>query len=115
MGVDRSLLACEAEGIDLAPASRIDVFGVPLGAAAKGALVTALGSLRRAGVRCDLAYGDRGMKGAMKAADRSGARFAVVLGERDLTAGEAQVKELSSGQQVAVPLADLVAHLLQRV
>ena len=113
MGVDRSLLACEAEGIDLAPASRVDVFGVPLGVAAKGALVTALGALRRAGVRCDLAYGDRGMKGAMKAADRSGARFAVVLGERDLQAGEAQVKELASGQQVAVPLADLVAHLVR--
>ena len=113
LGVDRSLLACEAEGIDLAPSARVDVFGVPLGAAAKGRLVTLLGALRRAGVRCDLAYGDRGMKGAMKAADRSGARFAVVLGERDLQAGEAQVKELTSGQQVAVPLADLVAHLVR--
>ena len=113
MGVDRSLLACEAEGIDLAPSARIDVFGVPLGAAAKARLVTVLGALRRAGVRCDLAYGDRGMKGAMKAADRSGARFAVVLGERDLAVSEAQVKELASGQQVAVPLTDLVAHLVR--
>ena len=113
MGVDRSLLACEAEGIDLAPPTRVDVFGVPLGASAKTRLVSVLGALRRAGVRCDLAYGDRGMKGAMKAADRSGARFAVVLGERDLQAGEAQVKELASGQQVAVPLADLVAHLVR--
>ncbi len=115
LGVDRSLLACEAEGIDLAPAARVDVFGVPLGAEAKSSLVTLLGAARRAGVRCDLAYGSRGMKGAMKAADRSGARFAVVLGERDLQAGEAQVKELATGEQVAVPLADLVAHLLARV
>jgi len=74
--------------------------------------VRLLGAARRAGLRCDLAYGTRGMKGAMKAADRSGARFAVVLGERDLAAGEAQVKELGTGEQVAVPLDDLVAHLM---
>ena len=111
LGVDRSLLACEAEGIDLAPAARVDVFGVPLGAAAKAELVTLLGAARRAGLRCDLAYGDRGMKGAMKAADRSGARFAVVLGDRDLAAGEAQVKTLSSGEQTAVALDALVATL----
>jgi histidyl-tRNA synthetase len=67
--------------------------------------------LRAVGVRADLAYGDRGMKGAMKAADRSGARFAIVLGERDLAAGEAQVKELATGEQVSVPLDRLVEHL----
>ncbi len=111
LGVDRSLLACEAEGIDLAPPARVDVFGVPLGGAAKAALVRLLGAARRSGLRCDLAYGNRGMKGAMKAADRSGARFAVVLGERDLQAGEAQVKELATGEQVAVPLDRLVDHL----
>jgi histidyl-tRNA synthetase len=115
LGVDRSLLACEAEGLDLAPAGRVDVFGVPLGSQAKARLVVVLGALRAAGVRADLAYGDRGMKGAMKAADRSGARFAVVLGERDLAAGEAQVKDLASGDQVAVPLDRLVEHLADAV
>jgi histidyl-tRNA synthetase len=115
LGVDRSLLACEAEGLDLAPAGRVDVFGVPLGAAAKARLVVVLARLRGAGVRADLAYGGRGMKGAMKAADRSGARYAVVLGERDLAAGEAQVKDLTSGEQVAVPLDRLVQHLVTAV
>ena len=52
-----------------------------------------------------------GVKGAMKAADRSGARFAVVVGERDLAAGVAQVKDLRNGQQAEVPVADLVAEL----
>jgi histidyl-tRNA synthetase len=115
LGVDRTLLACEAEGIDLAPSGRVDVFGVGLGAAAKARLVLLAAGLRRAGVRADLAYGDRGMKGAMKAADRSGARFAVVLGDRDLDAGEAQVKDLTSGEQVAVPLDDVVGHLAAQV
>jgi histidyl-tRNA synthetase len=112
LGVDRTLLACEAEGIDLSPKGRVDVFGVPLGSAAKTRLATLLGSLRASGVRADLAYGDRGMKGAMKAADRSGARFALVLGERDLAAGEVQVKELSTGEQVAVSLDAAVDHLV---
>ena len=115
MGVDRSLLACEAEGIDLAPGSRVDVFGVPLGDQAKSTLVRLLGAARRAGLRCDLAYGNRGMKGAMKAADRSGARFAVVLGERDLLTGAAQVKDLGTGDQVAVPIDQVVVHLLAAV
>ncbi|MGN6613284.1 MAG: histidine--tRNA ligase [Angustibacter sp.] len=115
LGVDRTLLACEAEGIDLTPAGRVDVFGVGLGAQAKARLVAVGAQLRAAGVRVDLAYGDRGMKGAMKAADRSGARFAIVLGDRDLEAGEAQVKDLGSGEQVAVPLDDLAEHLAARL
>jgi histidyl-tRNA synthetase len=115
LGVDRTLLACEAEGIDLAPAGRVDVYGVGLGSTAKARLVAVAAGLRAEGVRTDLAYGDRGMKGAMKGADRSGARYAVVLGDRDLEAGEAQVKDLRSGEQVAVPLTSLVTHLAAAV
>lgn len=112
LGVDRTLLACEAEGIDLAPARRVDVFGVGIGAAAKARLVRLAGELRGREVAADLAYGDRGLKGSMKAADRSGARFAVVLGDRDIEAGQAQVKDLESGEQHAVPLDDVVPHLV---
>jgi histidyl-tRNA synthetase len=51
-----------------------------------------------------MAYGGRGLKGAMKGADRSGARLTVVLGDRDIEAGEAQLKTMTTGDQVAVPL-----------
>ncbi len=71
--------------------------------------------LRRAGVRTDLAYGGRGLKGAMKGADRSGAAFAIVIGERDLEAGVAQVKIMDTGEQTAVPLDDLSSHLIQQL
>jgi histidyl-tRNA synthetase len=108
LGVDRALLAAEAEGLTVGERSRCDVFCVPLGDAAKDRLVVVAGALRSAGVRVDLAYGGKGLKGAMKAADRSGARYAVVLGERDLTEGVAQLKELSTGDQRPVPLPDLV-------
>ncbi|HEV7908425.1 MAG TPA: histidine--tRNA ligase [Pseudonocardiaceae bacterium] len=108
LGVDRALLACQAEGIVPGDPSRCDVFGVPLGEAAKARLVAIAGELRAAGVRVDLAYGGKGLKGSMKAADRSGARYALVLGERDIESGSVQLKELGSGEQHAVPLDGVV-------
>ncbi|RKS77742.1 histidyl-tRNA synthetase [Motilibacter peucedani] len=111
LGVDRALLACQAEGLAVGDEARVDAFVVPLGAEAKRTAVVLAGRLRAAGVRVDLAYGDRGLKGAMKAADRSGARLAVVLGERDLAAGEAQVKDLGTGDQTAVALDELAERV----
>ncbi len=113
LGVERTLLALRAEGVPAPEATGVRVFLVPLGAAAKRHAVRLAGDLRRAGVATDLAYGDRGMKGAMKAADRSGAAYAVVLGDRELEAGEAQLKDLRAHAQTAVPLASLVDHLLE--
>ena len=109
IGVDRVLLACRAEGLMPAAPGRVEVFGVPLGDAARDHLVGLAGALRRAGIRVDLAYGSRGLKGAMKAADRSGARLALVLGDRDLEAGVVQLKDLLSGAQEPVALHDAVA------
>ena len=111
LGVDRTLLALEAEGVVASAAPSAGVFFVPLGAAAKARAVALVGGLRRRGTSADLAYGDRGMKGAMKAADRSGATYAVVLGDRDLESGVGQVKDLRDGTQVAVALDTLVDHL----
>jgi histidyl-tRNA synthetase len=104
LGVDRTLLACRAEGVAPWSEARCEVFGVPLGDAAKRRLVGLAAQLRRAGVRVDLAYGGRGLKGAMKAADRSGARLALVLGERDLESGTIGVKDLVTGEQQSVPM-----------
>jgi histidyl-tRNA synthetase len=112
IGVDRTLLACRAEGIAVDDPPRVEVFGVPLGEAARDRMVVLAAGLRAAGVRVDLAYGGRGLKGAMKSADRSGARFALVLGERDLAAGTVGVKDLGSGEQREVPLDAAVDELV---
>lgn len=113
LGVDRTLLACEAEGLAVGDQARCDVYCVPLGDQAKRKLVSVAGQLRRSGVRADLAYGGKGLKGAMKAADRSGARFALVLGERDLESGTAQLKELATGQQRAIGLDEITGQVQQ--
>lgn len=115
IGIDRTLLACRAEGVTPWSGARVEVFGVPLGEAAQRRLVVLAGALRRAGVRVDVAYGGRGLKGAMKAADRSGARFTLVLGERDLEAGTVGVKDMVSGEQVPVTLAGAVDELVSRL
>ncbi|HEY2700487.1 MAG TPA: histidine--tRNA ligase [Pseudonocardiaceae bacterium] len=111
LGVDRIVLAAAAEDVRIGETTRCDVYCVPLGDAAKARLVAVAGELRAAGVRVDLAYGGKGLKGAMKGADRSGARLAIVLGERDIAEGNAQLKDLGSGEQQAVALTELVERV----
>ncbi|WP_168220625.1 histidine--tRNA ligase [Streptomyces sp. RFCAC02] len=115
LGVDRTVLALRAEGVAPAVPAATDVFAVPMGDEARRVLFATVTELRRAGVAADFAYGGKGVKASMKAANRSGARYAVVLGERDIAEGVAQVKDLESGDQVAVPLDGLVADLAARL
>ncbi|MCW2543141.1 MAG: hisS [Frankiales bacterium] len=115
LGTDRTYLACQAESLNPGDQSRCDVFLIALGDAAKDALVVAAGQLRKAGVRTDLAYGDRGLKGAMKGADRSGARWAVIAGDRDLEGGSVELKDLRSGEQSAVQLSALTETIQEQL
>ncbi|MFL0181294.1 MULTISPECIES: histidine--tRNA ligase [unclassified Mycobacterium] len=115
LGVDRTLLALAAEGKTVGQRARCEVFGVGLSESAKLRLAVIGAQLRAAGVRVDLAYGDRGLKGAMRAADRSGAVIALVAGDRDLEAGTVGVKNLATGEQVDVPIDDVVADVLRRM
>ena len=115
LGVDRTLLALQAEGRSVGETSRCDVFGVPMGEAAKRQLATLAAALRAAGVRVDLAYGERGLKGAMRAADRSGARIALIAGERDVDSGTVGVKDLSTGDQVDVAIGSVVDAVCERL
>jgi histidyl-tRNA synthetase len=115
LGVDRTMLALKAEGKTVGETARVEVFGVPLGDEAKLVLVKLAGLLRAEGIRTDLAYGDRGMKGAMRAADRSGARMALVAGDRDVEAGTVGVKDLTTGEQVDVATDAVVAEVVSRL
>jgi histidyl-tRNA synthetase len=117
LGVDRTVLAMEAEGVtDVAAAGTgVQVFAVPLGEAARHLLFGLVQNLRREGVGADFAYGGKGLKGAMKAADRSGARYALVAGERDLAADVVQLKDLASGEQVPVALDQIIPTIKEKL
>ncbi|QKW35859.1 histidine--tRNA ligase [Actinomadura sp. NAK00032] len=120
LGLDRTILALEAEsqereGAAFAAKPRCEAFGVALGDAAERRMFALVAELRRAGIAADMAFGGKKLKGAMKDADRSGARYAVILGERDIADGVAQVKDLAEGEQTAVPLPDLITTLKERL
>lgn len=108
LGVDRTVLALAAEGVTPTSGRRVDVYGVPMGVDAKKKLAVIIDKLRRAGVSADMSYGDRGLKGAMKGADRAGARFALVLGEQELADGTVVLRDLSSRDQHEVALQDVI-------
>ncbi|MFD5316209.1 histidine--tRNA ligase [Streptomyces sp. NPDC127098] len=115
LGVDRVVLALRAEGVAPPLPATTQVFAVPLGEQARNELFALVTELRRAGVAADFAYGGRGVKAAMKAANRSGARFAVVAGERDLAEGVVQLKDLESGDQTPVARTEIAAELARRL
>jgi histidyl-tRNA synthetase len=108
IGIDRTLLAAQAEGIALATPNQLDIFVIPLGEGAKSMAVSLVHHLRSNGFKVDMSYGDRALKGAMKAADRSGAKYAVLLGESELNSAGVQVKDLTSSSQTDVPLDKVV-------
>ncbi|MFG2006972.1 histidine--tRNA ligase [Spirillospora sp. NPDC048911] len=119
LGLDRTVLALEAEsageGPEFAAPPRCEVFGVALGEEAERRLFALTAEFRRAGIAADMAYGGKKLKGAMKDAGRSGAAYAVILGERDIAAGSVQLKDLAAGDQTAVPLTEITSTLKERL
>ncbi|MEV0601687.1 histidine--tRNA ligase [Streptomyces sp. NPDC050315] len=115
LGVDRTVLALEAEGIELEIPASTAVFAVPLGEEARRVLFGTVTELRRAGLATDFAYGGKGLKNAMKSANRSGARLAIVAGERDLAEGVVQLKDLESGEQSPVALDKVVEEVRRKL
>ncbi|MBQ0829696.1 histidine--tRNA ligase [Streptomyces tagetis] len=115
LGVDRTVLALEAEGIAPDLPATTSVFAVPLGEEARRVLFAKVTELRKNGVAADFAYGGKGLKAAMKAANRSGARYTLVLGERDLAEGVVQLKDMESGEQTPIGVNEVVAELESRL
>lgn len=114
LGVDRALLALEAEEKQASTGRRVDVYGVALGAEAKRRVVNIVNDLRGRGIPADMSYGDRGLKGAMKGADRAGALYALVLGDKELAEGTVTVKDLAAHEQHEVDLAAVVELLAEK-
>jgi histidyl-tRNA synthetase len=105
-GIERMLLACDAEGVFGEPGSALDVFVVDTtdGSAARDIAH----EVRAAGLRADRAFDGRSMKSQMKAAGRSGARVAVIVGEQEATDGTATVRDLRRAEQKIVSRAEVV-------
>jgi len=104
-GIERLSMLLQATPGVVAP-----VVVIPIGDTAEAAAVDAVQSLRRAGIRAEIGY--RGnLKRRMERANKLGARAAVIIGETEDSRGVAQVKNLATGEQIEVALADLATHL----
>lgn len=112
LGVDRTLLALRAEGKTAGQVARIDVYCIPSGPDAKVDIAVLAADLRRAGVRADVAYGDRSLKAALKAADRTGASIALIA---DPGVATVKVKDLGSGDQIEMAREAVVAEVVSRL
>lgn len=108
LGVDRALLAAEAEGVINENAFVSDLFIIPLGDAAKELAMKIAGDLRTAGKSVEVAFGDRALKGAMKGADKSGARYVIVLGDSEISSATVELKEMKTGATSSVTIASLL-------
>jgi histidyl-tRNA synthetase len=111
IGLDRALLAVEAEGVVIPETFVSDLFIIPMGQAAKSAALKYAADLRAAGFQIELAFGDRALKTAMKMADKSGARYSLVIGDDEMASGVVEVKEMSSGSVNSVRLDSLASAL----
>ena len=113
LGVDRILMACQAENCLPASINQLDLFIVPITEKAKSLGFKLISDLRTAGIGCDMAYGDRGLKGGMKAADKSQARYALVIGDDEVISGKCELKLMSSGEVISSSLT--VSELITRL
>jgi histidyl-tRNA synthetase len=109
-GIERVLLACDAEDVLAAVTPAVDVFVVDT-TGGDQARALAL-DLRRAGIGADRAFDQRSMKAQMKAADRSGAAVAVIVGADEVAAGTLTVRPLrTGGEQITVGRDQLIDSL----
>ena len=115
LGIDRVILAMEAEAVVPTDLKYIDLYVIPLGSIASGAAFQLVSDMRDAGFVVEQSFGERALKGAMKAADKSGAKFSLVLGESEISSGVVELKEMSSGESTSVTLSALAATLAKKL
>jgi histidyl-tRNA synthetase len=107
LGVDRALLASIAENTLPVGDFTSDLFIIPLGEEMKAFALTVAANCRRQGFSVELAFGDRSLKGAMKGADKSGARFVAVIGDSERESGSVELKRMSDGTSISVKISEL--------
>ena len=113
LGLDRTLLACDDEGVFAAAPSSVDVFVIDTTGGLEATVLT--DQFRAAGLRADRAYDNRSMKSQMKAADRSNARVAVIIGTDERANQQAVVRPMNGGEQFTVTRSTLLDNVLRAV
>jgi histidyl-tRNA synthetase len=114
-GIERIVLVMRQLGVEVPPLPTPPVFVAHLGAQATLEAVRLTNALRAADVGVWLAFGQRGLKSQLREAGKRDARYVVILGEDELAAGTAVVRDMQAGEQISVELASLVGWLKTRI
>ncbi len=109
LGVDRTLIACDDEGCFPAVPLELDAYVVDVVGGLEAVAITS--ELRAAGFTVDRSFENRSMKAQMKQANRSGARFAVIVGQTELTEGTVTIKPMGPGDQFNTPRTEVATML----
>jgi histidyl-tRNA synthetase len=114
MGLERVLLAMQDEGLAPLESRRLDCFVVRVGADAGPKAREVVRALREAGVSADASFEDRPLKAQFRMADRSGARFAVIIGRQEVEAGTVTLRRLADGQEERLVLEEALDRVAFR-
>lgn len=114
-GIERLLLAAGLDEVEAEP--ELDAYFVTLGEAARASALPTVQALRSAGLAVGWDPAGHGLGGQMKRAGRSGARFAILVGDDELASGRWTAKDLKSGTQEEAPgkIDELVAWVRDRL
>ena len=104
-GLERILLALELQGISPAPTKKITAFVVAGGEAAQVYAFKLLTDLRRQNISTAMDFGRKSLKAQMKQAAKSGAKFALIVGEDEVANSTVTVKNLETSAQESIPVA----------
>jgi histidyl-tRNA synthetase len=112
-GIERIILELKDQGVNVPPLATPLAFVVYRNEGGKQLAFAVAEMLRQAGISADLAFGDRALRKQFSAADRAGARYAVVIGDDALAGDWVEVKDLRDGEQQRLAREELVAFLRQ--
>ena len=114
LGLDRTLMACEAEKTFIGPEQLLQVYVIDTTGGENSLVIT--DQLRQNGFKVDRSFGDRSMKAQMKAADKSGAKIALIVGEDEVEKGVVTIRDLRGEEgQEEIASDSIIANLEKRL
>jgi len=108
-GVERILLAVARSEVEAPPGEKPVAYVVSVGEDMRGEVFALAHEMRAKGIAVDLDYMGRSAKGQMKQAGRTGARYAVIIGEAEMATGTVTLRDLATGEESQVPRSEAVA------
>ncbi len=115
LGMDRIIIALDAQNVKVPTAAPVDVYLTVLGDAAMPIALQLARDLRENGVKTDLEFKGRGLRAQMRTANKLNARYVIMIGEDEINNAAATVRDMGSGDQQSVPFQQLAEMMREKV